>query len=161
LVPGRRVTGEQAAKCSGRWASRSASLPQARVGTAVPLTSIAGPSPHRSRSGADAARSCGTPRIVTSDICNGTWSGVNLIVSLVVRIGANRTIPRGPTSPPRAWPPEPAIRTCSRPSASGGRWIMILRTVRGFRQLMVRMGCASVLLAVQTVAGLPSKAARA
>jgi hypothetical protein len=125
------------------------------------LTSITGPSPHRRRSGAEAARSGRTPWITTPEICNGTWSGVNLIVSLVVRIGANRTTPPGPTLPPRACPPEPAIRTCSRPSASGGRWIVIRRTVRGCRQPMVRIGCASVILADQTVAGSLSNAARA
>ena len=101
-------------------------------------------------------RSCGTPGIITPEICNGARNGVNLMTSFVVRIGANRTTPLGPTLPPRTWPCDPAIRTCSSPTASGGRWIVILRTVRGRRQLMVRMGCASVVLAVQTVAGSPS-----
>jgi hypothetical protein len=136
-------------------------VPHTRVGTAFPFTFSAGPRPHRSRSGARGMPSRRTPGISRPEICSGPCCGVNVIVSLVVRMGANRTAPLGPTFAPRTWPPEPAMKTWSGPAEPGGRWIVIRRTVRGRRQPMVRMGCASVALAVQAVAGSPSNAARA
>src|SRR5690242_16938253 len=99
--------------------------------------------------------------MVTPVIWSGPCSGVNLIASRRVRIGANRTTPRGPTLPPRTWPPEPATSTCSRPVSPGVRCTVIRRTLIRCRQPMVSTGCASVVLAIQVVAGLPSAAARA
>jgi len=87
--------------------------------------------------------------MITSEICSGLCGEVNLMVSLVVRMEANRTAPLGPTFAPRTWPPEPAIKTCSGPTAPGGRWIVIRPTVRGRRQPMVRTGCVSMPLAVK------------
>ena len=77
---------------------------------------------------------------------------------MLVRIGAKRRTPEEPTVPPRAWPAEPESRTCSGPDAPGGRWIVTERTVRSFPQLIVSDGRASKGLAIQVVAGLPSKA---
>jgi hypothetical protein len=59
--------------------------------------------------------------MVTSVIWSGPCSGVNLIASRRVRIGANRTTPFGPTLPPRTWPPEPAAPAATLVTASGAR----------------------------------------
>jgi len=45
-------------------------------------------------------------------------------------IGANVTVPAGPTIAPRSCPLEPSISTWRRPDAPGGRWIVTWRTVR-------------------------------
>ena len=161
FAPGSSRNLPQAVNRTGRPASTSGYVPVTRVGTASPLTLISGPWPQPSRSGRAGGRAAGTPGMVTSVIWSGPCNGVNLIASRRVRIGANRTTPDGPTLPPRTWPPEPAISTCSRPWSSGVRCTVIRCTAIRCRQPTVSTGCASVVLAIQVVAGLPSTAARA
>ena len=87
--------------------------------------------------------------MTTPETCSGAWSGVKMNASLLVPIGANRTIPLGPTLAPRTGPADPPIITCSRPWAPGGRWMITLLTVRARDQVMVRIGCVSAVLATQ------------
>ncbi len=83
---------------------------------------------------------------------------MNLNVSSFVSIGANLRAPVGPTVPPRTWPPDPKIRTCSRPDAPGGRWIVTWPTFKRCAHRILSIGCASRGPAIQVVAGSPSKA---
>ncbi len=138
--------------------SSSANVPVTRVGSTRPFSSTRGPRPQGRRNGPDGVSRAGTPGIVTPEICSGACAGVNLNASALVRIGAKRSTPDGPSTPPRAWPRAPETRTGSGPSAPGGRWIVTMRTVRRCRQEMVSTGWASPGLAIQLVAGFPSKA---
>jgi len=68
LAPAAVLTGEQAVKGMGRPVSRSAKVPDTRVGTTFPLSLISGPRPHGSRNGPDGVTSGCTPGITTSVI---------------------------------------------------------------------------------------------
>src|ERR1700722_2241563 len=99
-----------------------------------------------------------TPGMVTSVIWTGAWSVLKVRVRLDVVIGAKVTVPLFVITAPRAWPPEPVITTWAVPEAPAGRLMVIRLTVTRWPQLTSSLGCASAVLAVQPVAGLPSKA---
>ncbi|MGO8891812.1 MAG: hypothetical protein ACLQB1_19260 [Streptosporangiaceae bacterium] len=130
LPPAASVTVEHAANCSRRPVSRSAKLPDTRVGTTLPFSSISGPRPHGSWKVPAGGWTNGTPGMVTSVICSGAWIGENVNLSPVVRIGAKLTRPSAPTIAPRNCPPDPVISTWSRAEAPAGRWIVSLLIVR-------------------------------
>ena len=114
----------------GRPVSRLAKLPDTRVRTTWPFSSINGPRPHCSRNVPDGGPVNGTPGMVTSLICSGTWTWEKLNFSPVVRIGANLITPLASSRAPRTWPSDPVISTWSRPDAPGGRAIVSLLMVR-------------------------------
>src|SRR5262249_10516582 len=79
-------------------------------------------------------------------------------LSLLGRSGPKGRRPGGPPGRPGPGPAEPETRTGSGPDVPGGRWIVTERTVRGCRQLIASDGRVSRGLAIQVVAGFPSKA---
>src|SRR5689334_15904860 len=130
LAPAVSVTGEQAVNRIGRSFSRSANVPDALVGTAIPLTLSCGPRPQGSLNGTDGVVMDGTPGIVTSLTSSGAWTGVKTNRRLAVFIGLNFTTPPAPSVAPRAWPPDPMMSSWAGPDAPGGLAILTRLTVR-------------------------------